>query len=124
LSQKSNVSPSATRSTTPRGQAPKTEFESSSSRQQSESGLDVTDVPDKVLEALNVVRTLKQPAYDDELPPGRAVELGDEIERLLQQILETMAAAEQLEDVPEPKHARLVARRSSAQNLTCFAQKC
>jgi hypothetical protein len=96
-----NVSSSTTRSTTPRSSEPKTESESNSGRQRSESGLDVTDVPDKVLEALNVVRMLKQAAYDDELPPGRAVELGDEIELLLRQVLETMAraAAEQLAKV-------------------------
>jgi len=51
------------------------------------------------LEALNVVRTLKQAAHDDELPSGRPVELGDEIEKLLRQVLETMAAAEQPTEV-------------------------
>lgn len=76
----------------PRSPAPKTESESSSSRQRSESGLDVADAPDKVLEALNVVRKLKQAANDDELPIALGLELGDEIERLLRQVLETMAA--------------------------------
>lgn len=63
------------------------------------TGLDVADAPDKILEALNVVRTLKQAAHDDELPSGRPVELGDEIEKLLRQVLETMAAAEQPTEV-------------------------
>jgi|RhiMetdeSRZDD1v2_1073273.scaffolds.fasta_scaffold1226519_2 hypothetical protein len=65
------------RSPMPGSSAPKTESESSSSRQQSESGRGVADVPDQALEALNVVRTLKQSAYYDELPSGRMLAASD-----------------------------------------------
>lgn len=67
----------------------------SSSSKQSESSLDVADVPDRILEALHWVRTLQLREIDPECK-----EIATKIEALLRDVPRVLAAAaEQLAEV-------------------------
>lgn len=69
--------------------------ESSSSRQRQASALDVSDVPDRILEALHWVRTLQLRETDPECK-----EMAAKVEELLRPVPAILAAAaEQLAEV-------------------------
>lgn len=73
---------------------------SSGNEKQSETGLDVADVPDRILEALHWVRLLRAEAEGNGLLPGRAAFIGQRVEELLKPVPAILAAAaEQLAEV-------------------------
>lgn len=65
-----------------------------------ETGLDVADVPDRILEALHYIRQLRAEADKGDISPERAAFLGRQVEQLIAPVPAIIAAAaEQLAEV-------------------------